>query len=321
MKIGDSAVLFQTRYRLLRRIRRAEEETIRLYPTDKIKSPIHLSIGQEALSVAVCEVLEPSDVAFGTYRGHALYLAKGGSLPGFFAELYGKIGGCAKGKGGSMHLGDISRGFMGTSAVVGTSIPNAVGYALAAKQRGLKTVVVSMFGDGAVEEGVFTESLNFAALKRLPIIFICENNDLAIHSRVKTRQAGPGVVARAGSVGVPASRVEKDSVDEIGAALRPAVAAARAGEGPALFELRTCRWKEHVGPNDDFDKGYRDRAEAEPWLARDPVRLAGEELDSEVREKIDEEVEREVAEAIAFAEQSPYPGPEELLTDVLAEGA
>src|ERR1700677_3146591 len=161
-------------YRSLYRIRRVEEEVARVYPTDRIKSPVHLSIGQEAVSVAVCEALRPSDVVFGTYRCHALYLTKGGDLKQMIAELYGKATGCAKGKGGSMHMIAPKAGVMGTSAVVGTTIANAIGYAYAMKLQQRDTVVASFFGDGATEEGVFHESLNWASLKGLPIIFVCE---------------------------------------------------------------------------------------------------------------------------------------------------
>ncbi|MBY0512547.1 MAG: thiamine pyrophosphate-dependent dehydrogenase E1 component subunit alpha, partial [Gemmataceae bacterium] len=156
-------------YRSLYRIRRLEEEVARAYPTDKIKSPVHLSIGQEAVSVGVCDALRPQDVVFGTYRGHALYLAKGGDMRAMVAELYGKATGCARGKGGSMHLIDPEAGVMGTSAVVGTTIANAAGYAYALKTRRSDAAVISFFGDGATEEGVFSETLNFAALKRLPV--------------------------------------------------------------------------------------------------------------------------------------------------------
>src|SRR5439155_4707591 len=176
-------------YRSLYRIRRVEEEIARVYPTDRIKSPVHLSIGQEAVSVGICSALRADDVVFGTYRGHALYLAKGGDLKQMVAELYGKVTGCARGKGGSMHLVDAAHGVMGASAVVGTTIPHAVGYAYAMKLRGEDRIVVSFFGDGATDEGVFDESLNFAALKRLPILFVCENNSYAIHTHQVRRQA------------------------------------------------------------------------------------------------------------------------------------
>ena len=157
---------FERIYRSLRRIRRAEEEVARIYPTDKIKSPVHLSIGQEAVSVGICDVLRPEDVVSPTYRGHAAYIAKGGPLRELFAEMYGKATGVAGGKGGSMHLIDMSHNIIGTSAVVGTTIPLAVGYALTFKRLHAERVAVSFFGDGATEEGVFSESLNFASLHK-----------------------------------------------------------------------------------------------------------------------------------------------------------
>src|SRR5437660_7795827 len=175
-------------YRSLYRIRRLEEEVARVYPSDRIKSPVHLSIGQEAVSVGVCEALLPCDVVYGTYRGHALYLARGGDLKRMVAELYGKATGCTGGKGGSMHLIAPEQGMMGTSAVVGTTIANAVGYAYALRYRRWPAVVASFFGDGATEEGVFAESLNFAVLKRLPILFVCENNQYVIHTHQSRRQ-------------------------------------------------------------------------------------------------------------------------------------
>lgn len=199
-------------YRSLYKIRRVEEEIARIYPTDKIKSPVHLSIGQEAVSVGVCQALRPDDIVFGTYRGHALYLAKGGDLKQMIAELYGKATGCARGKGGSMHLIETSVGMMGTSAVVGTTIPQAVGYAYALKYQKKDSIVVSFFGDGATEEGVFAESLNFAALKKLPIIFICENNFYAIHTHQRQRQPISNICDRVASYGIPAERIEYNDV-------------------------------------------------------------------------------------------------------------
>src|SRR5438445_3877117 len=199
-------------YRSLYRIRRLEEEIARIYPTDRIKSPVHLSIGQEAVSVGVCAALGPSDMVFGTYRGHALYLAKGGDMRAMVAELFGKATGCARGKGGSMHLIDPDAGMMGASAVVGSTIPNAVGYAYALKQGGADAIVASFFGDGATEEGVWAESLNFAVLKRLPILFICENNQYAIHTHQRLRQGRPDICARAAAYGLPAERIENNDV-------------------------------------------------------------------------------------------------------------
>src|SRR5947208_9656478 len=199
-------------YRSLYRIRRLEEEVARVYPSDRIKSPVHLSIGQEAVSVGVCEALKPQDVVFGTYRGHALYLAKGGDLRAMVAELYGKATGCTKGEGGSMRLIGTAAGVMGTSAVVGTTIANAAGYAYALKARKSDAVVVSFFGDGATEEGVFAETLNFAVLKQLPILFVCENNGYAIHTHQSRRQGRPDIRARAEAYGLPAERLDGNDV-------------------------------------------------------------------------------------------------------------
>jgi TPP-dependent pyruvate/acetoin dehydrogenase alpha subunit len=312
--------MFDRLYRQLYRIRRVEEEIARVYPTDKIKSPVHLSIGQEAVSVGVCDALRQSDVAFGTYRGHALYLAKGGDLRKMVAELYGKATGCTKGKGGSMHLIDIDAGVMGTSAVVGTTIPQAVGYAYAMKVQRRDTVVASFFGDGSVEEGAFHESLNFAALKQVPAIFICENNGLSIHSRQLARQPRANIWERAASYGIRSQRIEGNDVLEIRAAVDKAAAEIRAGgDGPFFLECMTYRWKEHVGPNDDFQAGYRTREEAEPWMQNDQVVRIGDMLDGDVRTRIQTEVEAEVADAFEFAEQSPLPDEGELYTDMYKE--
>jgi TPP-dependent pyruvate/acetoin dehydrogenase alpha subunit len=306
-------------YRSLYRIRRVEEEIARVYPSDRIKSPVHLSIGQEAVSVGVCEALQPRDIVFGTYRGHALYLAKGGDLKAMLAELYGKATGCARGKGGSMHLISLEAGMMGASAVVGTTIANAVGYAYALRLQRQEAIVASFFGDGATEEGVFGESLNFAALKRLPILFVCENNRYAIHTHQSRRQARPDVCARAESLGVPAWRVEDNDVLEIYSQARSAVRQVRAGSGPRLLEVMTYRWREHVGPGDDYHLGFRHADEANPWVDNDQVRGLGALTDPSERARIEDEVEAEIAEAFAFAESSPFPATGELTTDVFKE--
>jgi len=306
-------------YRSLYRIRRIEEEVVRVYPTDKVKSPIHLSIGQEAVSVGVCEALRTDDIVFGTYRNHALYLAKGGDMKKMIAELYGKATGCAKGKGGSMHLVDVAVGVMGGSAVVGTTIPQAVGYAFALKLQRSDRVVVNFFGDGAVEEGAFHESLNFAALKKLPIIFVCENNFYAIHSRQEARQSPSDICTLARAYGMTAERLEGNDVLTIHESITKAVGDLRAGApGPRFFECMTYRWKEHVGPADDFQAGYRSYEEARPWVEGDQVKRIGEMIAPEVHARIEKEIEAEIAEAFAFAEASPFPEPSELFTDVFA---
>lgn len=321
LEIDANIVLLKRIYRSLSRIRRVEAEIARIYPTDKIKSPVHLSIGQEAASVGVCEALEPEDIVFGTYRGHAMYLAKGGSLPQMIAELYGKEGGCARGKGGSMHLVDTSRGVMGTSAVVATTIPNAVGYSYALKLKRSRNVVVSFFGDGATEEGVFSESLNFAALKKLPILFICENNRYAIHTHQKQRQAVMDICGRARSLGLSTDFVENNDVIALHEAVARRISGIRAGnEGPALIEFMTYRWLEHVGPGEDFRLGFRDRTEADQWKAGDQLERIGSMLPTRVREEIDNDIGEEIRIAFEFAEASPFPGPDELHRHVYFEG-
>lgn len=299
-------------YRSLYRIRRTEEEIVKIYPTDKIQSPIHLSIGQEAVSVGVCEALKPRDAVFGTYRSHALYLAKGGNLKKMFSELYGKKTGSAKGKSGSMHLADAAAGVLGTSAVVGTSIPNAVGYAYALMLKKKPNIAVSFFGDGAVDEGVFHESLNFAALKKIPIIFVCENNFYAIHSHQRMRQAIPDITARAASYGIPAKRISGNDIFALYREVQRVRSSLLRGGGPRFFECATYRWKEHVGPGDDFGAGYRSRNETKPWIENDPLGIIGRRLPKKMREDIERTVEKEIKEAIQFAEKSSFPKPEEL---------
>jgi TPP-dependent pyruvate/acetoin dehydrogenase alpha subunit len=311
--------MYERLYRSLYRIRRVEEEVARVYPTDRIKSPVHLSIGQEAVSVGVCEALRPADVAFGTYRGHALYLAKGGDLRAMVAELYGKAGGCSRGKGGSMHLIDPEAGVMGTSAVVGTTIPNAVGYAFALQSRRSNAIVASFFGDGATEEGVFAESLNFAVLKRLPVLFVCENNRFAIHTHQSRRQGALSICERARAFGVPAERIDDNDVLKLYDRAREAVARIRAGEGPWFFEVMTYRWREHVGPGEDFRLGHRTEDEARPWVENDQVPRLAALVGPARRAEIEAEVGAEIAAAFAFAESSPFPAPGELYTDVFRE--
>ncbi|MBP3954261.1 thiamine pyrophosphate-dependent dehydrogenase E1 component subunit alpha [Gemmata sp. G18] len=308
-------------FRSLYRIRRVEEEVARVYATDKIKSPVHLSIGQEAVSVGVCDALRADDVVFGTYRGHALYLAKGGDMNAMVAELYGKVTGCTRGKGGSMHLIDTECGVMGTSAVVGTTIANAAGYAYSLKLRRSDAVVVCFFGDGATEEGVFAETLNFAVLKRLPLLFVCENNGYAIHTSQAKRQGLPDICARARAYGMPAERLDGNDVLTLRDKAESAIAKLRAGEGPQFIEATTYRWREHVGPGADYHLGYREKSECAPWEENDAVRVLAEQIPTEQRAVIEAAVEREITTAFEFAETSPFPHPSELMTDIFTEDA
>jgi len=306
-------------YRKLYLTRRFEEVVAEIYPTDKIKSPVHLSIGQEPVAVGVCDALRADDVVSATYRGHAAYLAKGGDAQAMMAELFGKDDGCARGKGGSMHLVDIAHGVLGSSAVVGSTVPIAMGYAFALQREGRGRVVAAFFGDGATEEGVLWESLNFAALHKLPILFVCENNGYAIHEPIDKRWAVRDLVAKVQAFGVPASRIDDGDVMAIRAATLTAVAPMRTGaRGPSFIECMTYRWREHVGPNADFDAGYRSRAELEPWQAADELARVGGMIAPSARQEIENEVERQVRDAVAFAERSSVPTASALKTHVFA---
>lgn len=304
--------VYRRLFRMALRIRLVEERIIALYPSDAVQSPVHLSIGQEGPSVCLCDALRATDPVFGTYRSHALYLAKGGDLNGMFRELCGRLGGPSQGKAGSMHLTAPEVGFMGSSAVVASNLPHAVGAALAAKRRGTGQVAVAAFGDGATEEGVAHESFNFAALHTLPVLFFCENNDLAVHSRRAARQSYD-LCGWAAGYGIDTLRIE-DSWDIVAtrAALAEAVERIRATGRPTFVEILTYRYKEHVGPGEDFGAGYRCRDEAEWWQARDPL-IADARLAAELTPDLAAEIDAAVADALS----APFPGRDDLLTDVL----
>ncbi len=294
------------------RIRMVEERIIKLYPSDKIQSPVHLSIGQEAVAVGACKSLTATDLVFGTYRSHAFYLAKGGNMPQMFAELFGKSTGCCGGKGGSMHLAAPEVGLMGASAVVASTIPHAVGAALAAKRLGKPQVVVAVFGDGAMDEGVYHESLNFAALHSVPVIFLVENNSLAVHSFIQSRHAF-STIPHAQAYGLRARRIDEgyDFV-RIAEVFSDVVAEVRTTRVPQLVEIRTFRFKEHVGVGDDYDSGYRDRRELVEWQAHDPL-----SVNTELAERYGHSIAQEIDEAVKFAEESSWPEKEALLQDVI----
>ncbi|HUE16221.1 MAG TPA: thiamine pyrophosphate-dependent dehydrogenase E1 component subunit alpha [Planctomycetaceae bacterium] len=310
--------MYEPLYKNLYRIRRVEEQIARIYPTDKLKSPVHLSIGQEAVAAAMCAPLTREDTVFCTYRSHAAYLAKGGDLKRMLAEMYGKATGCTKGKGGGMHLIDPEVGVMGASAVVGTTIANAVGYAYSVKLRRKNTVVMSFFGDGGSEEGVFAESLNFAVLKKLPVIFVCENNGYAIHTHQSKRQGLPDICGRAKAAGVTSELITGNDILKMHERAIATVDELRNGTatGPFFFECQTYRWKEHVGPNEDFKLGYRTQEQARAWIDNDQVKRLAALLPARRRKEIETEIDAEIEEAIAFAEESPFPDLAELMTDV-----
>lgn len=303
-----------TLYRDLFRIRQVEETIAEHYPAQEMRCPVHLSIGQEAIAVGVCRALERSDYVISTHRSHAHYLAKGGNLKRMVSEIYGKEAGCCAGRGGSMHLFDDDVHMLASIPIVASSIPLGVGAALASKQRGENTVSVIFLGDASMEEGVFHESANFAALKKLPAIFVCENNLYSVYTDLAARQPDRPLSKIATAHGLPCSVGNGNDVEGVYALTETAVAAARAGEGPQFLLFDTYRWREHCGPNFDNDIGYRTIAEFESWKSRCPLEnyrqflRAADILDAATEQKIHDDVMSEIDTTFEFAKAAPEPG-------------
>jgi len=318
------AELSRALYRMMRAIRLAELRVVAIYPSDKIQSPVHLSIGQEAVATGVAAAMNPVDRIFATYRGHAVYLAKGGSMRGMFAELYAKATGCAGGKGGSMHLVAPDKGLVGCSAIVAATIPIATGDALASARRGRDWVSIAFFGDGAFGEGVVYESFNFAALHCLPVLYVCENNELAVHSPIRSRHRNTDLWQHGPPLGVQGRRLDGNDVLAVHAETSAALARIRAGGPPELLEFTTNRWQEHVGPGSDLHEAYRRGTPRVNTPEVDPIERfraelvkAGVVTDADFA-SWDTAIEAEIEDAVAFAESSPFPDPDALLTDVYA---
>jgi pyruvate dehydrogenase E1 component alpha subunit len=320
---GLAPALLRTLLVEMLRIRQAEETIGARYPEQEMRCPTHLSIGQEAVAVGVCQALVLRDSVFSGHRCHAHYLAKGGTFEGMFAELYGRVTGCCGGKGGSMHLASPETGMLGSSAIVAGTVPVAVGRALAATLAGADDVTVTFFGDAAVEQGVTHESLAFAALRKLPVLFVCENNGYATASPLASRQVSPDIWRRAEGHGVAGVGVDGNDVVAVYRAAQAAVARARGGEGPTFIEAKTYRWLGHVGPGDDFALGYRTREEIDAWRAKDPVATYAARLEAlgvlsgAQRTALERAVQDEIDQAIVFAKASPFPEPDAMYTDVM----
>ena len=304
------------------KIRKVEEKIAQLYPQQEMRCPVHLCIGQEAIPVGVCKNLKSDDVVFCSHRSHGYYIALEGDLKALIAELYGKYTGCTKGKGGSQHLAAPETGLLGSSAIVAGTIPIAVGAALSFAMQKKSNVAIVDFGDGAIDEGVFYESLNFAALKKLPVIFICENNFYATHAHLSVRQAKNNIFQKAKVFGVSGIRIDGNNVIEVFRACKDAVKRARLGKGPTLLECRSYRWLEHVGPNYDYSLGYRTKKELKAWMKKCPIKMFQEFLlrkglirKSEITQTL-EKINQEIKEAVSFAKESTFPSSEELLKDV-----
>jgi acetoin:2,6-dichlorophenolindophenol oxidoreductase subunit alpha len=300
-------------YRRMLRIRRFEEEGTRLFIAGSIPGAYHASIGQEAAIVGACLALRENDAMTGTHRSHGHPIGKGAKLDALMAELMGKTTGICKGRGGSMHLADNSVGIIGESAIVGGGLPLATGVGLAAKVRKTQQVCLCFFGDGAVNQGTFHESLNMASLWKLPVIYLCENNGYAITTSLAASHAQTDIAHRASSYGMPGVKVDGQNVTKVFEATSAAVARARKGEGPTLIEAITYRFDEHNVGLIIPGKPYRSDAEINRHKTqRDPITLFRSELikdginPSEL-ESIETEVERSVQQAIEFAEASPLP--------------
>jgi pyruvate dehydrogenase E1 component alpha subunit len=306
------------------RIRRFEEIICEVYGAQDMKSPVHLSIGEEAVVVGVCTHLDDDDKVTASHRNHGVCLCRGMDPFHLFAECYGKISGCCGGKAGSMHCSSPEHGILGTSAIVGGGVPLALGNALAFKLRQGKGISVAFFGDGAFEEGSTTESLNFSALHKLPMLFVCTNNFYATVSPQRARQPDADIWRRAAPY-MPAQLVDGVDVRAVSAAARKALAEIRAGNGPQFLECRAYRWKEHAGPLEDWTRGARPKSELEAWQARCPVRMEEKRLLEEKGmtpaegKALAETLDETLYAALKQAQASPFPSPSELERNLFAE--
>lgn len=320
--MGPELQLLTALYRTVLRIRRVEECIRDLYAQGRLPGFLHLSIGQEAVAAGACLALRADDFVTSTHRGHGHYLAKGGSLRGLLAELFGKTTGCCRGKGGSMHLADLGVGFLGANGVLTAGLPLACGAALSARLRGTDQVCVAFFGDGAANRGPFHEAINLAAIWQLPVIFLCENNWWASTTPFRAATAGGSVAARAAGYGIPGQVLDGDDAWAVYEAAAAAVARARAGRGPTLLEARTTRWQGHF---EGDPQRYRGRDEVTQARRADPLLRLAERLqaagawDDRWAKATEEAILAEIEDAVAFAEASPAPGPEEARTDLFVD--
>ena len=290
------------------RIRLVEESIANKYSEQKMRCPTHLSIGQEAIAVGVCANLTSQDQVLSTHRAHAHYLAKGGCLNSMMAEIYGKASGCSKGMGGSMHLIDTSVGFMGSTAIVGNTIPVAVGLALEKKLTRKKSIACVFFGDGATEEGAFYESINFAIIHSLPILFICENNLYSVYSGLEVRQpVNRKIYKMVRAMGISAQHGNGNDVEEVARKVKHAKTMILKSGGPQFLEFDTYRWREHCGPNFDNNIGYREESEFLKWKKKDPLKnFYSENSQKYIDRKIDK-ISQEIDDAHQFADDSKFP--------------
>ncbi len=299
-------------------VRAVEEKICALYPEQQMRCPVHISIGQEATAVGTCAALSKEDMIFSNHRSHGHYLAKGGDLKKFFAELYGRISGCSQGRGGSMHLIDLGVHFMGSTPIVGNIIPVAVGAAFSLQLQHSSQVVVVFMGDGAVEEGVFHESINFAKLKGLPILFFCENNLYSVYTRLDKRQPDRKISNIPAGHGLQCYEVDGNDVGAVYKVAAQAVDLLRQGKGPIFIEAQTYRWREHCGTNYDNHIGYRTEEEFLKWKQLDPVENCKQHflqrglVTKDMIANFEHQSMLKINEAVKFAQESDFPDRDQL---------
>lgn len=303
-------------------VRRFEERCAQLYQETKIHGFLHLYVGEEAVAAGTMPALDPADNVVGTYREHGHALLRGVPAGAVMAEMFGRVDGCSGGRGGSMHLFDTARHFYGGNAIVGGGLPLAVGLALADRMKDRPAITACFFGEGAVAEGEFHESMNLAALWNLPVLFCCENNLYAMGTALDRSEANTDLSLRAASYGMPAWPVDGMDVEAVAATAERAVAYVRNSGGPAFLEFRTYRFRAHSMYDPEL---YRDKSEVATWRGRDPIDLLVERMveagqaDPDVRAQVEAEVDAEIDAAVEFAEASPLEDPDELLTHVYAD--
>ena len=306
MKPRDNAEELLPHLRMMLLIRRFEERLDALFASGQIKGTSHLYAGQEAVAVGVCAVLSQGDLMTSTHRGHGHFLAKGGSARELMAELFGKVTGPSKGRGGSQHVAEYSRGFLGSNGITAGGLPIATGAALSLQMREKRNCVACFFGEGGANQGTFHESLNLAAVWKLPVLFLCENNLYAMSTHLSAASSGPSIAARASGYGIPGEVVDGTDFFAVRDAIERASTRAKSGEGPSLLEFETYRY---YGHSKSDQREYRTREEENEWRARDPIEKlrAAMPISDEDFAQLDDEATCEIDEAVAFAQSSPEP--------------
>jgi len=311
-------------YKKLYLIRKCEEFIIKNYNSDEMKTPMHMSMGGEAIAVGVCAALKPEDQVFGTYRSHGIFLAKTGDTDDFFAEMFGKASSTLKGKGGSMHLCAPETGFMGTSAIVGSAIPPAVGAAFAHVYSKSNKIAAVFFGDGAIDEGVFWESLNAACLMKLPVLFICEDNGFAVHSPASARHGYKSISAITRQFNCIVFEDSTTDVKKIYDLTSDAIIRMKNDNAPCFLHLNYYRYLEHVGVNEDFEAGYRPKKEFELWKKKDPVKMQRNKImEAGINEQelagLEKQIDAKIAASVDKAGRAPFPGRDVLFEEVVCK--